>query len=236
MLCMHNVYDVVAVQALMFFISSLQRSRSHKEVVEIRHKGQGAVKQPRVTATRVDRHNLTRETKITKFRKTVWGVFVVTHDFDPLDENEIAIRKGEHVSVWNRDDQEWFWVVKHASSTSEEGFVPSGCLREVSTDSKAVKCEQCVCVCVFVHVHVRACVCMCVCVCVCMCVCACACACVCTCVCTCVCVCVCVCVCACVCVCMCVRVFVHIHVRVCVCACVCVRVHACLYACGVHSV
>jgi hypothetical protein len=82
------------------------------------------------------------ETQITKFRKTVWGVFVVTHDFDPLDENEIAIRKGEHVSVWNQDDRDWFWVVKHASSGQEEGFVPSGCLREVSADSKvSVRCK-----------------------------------------------------------------------------------------------
>ena len=82
------------------------------------------------------------DTQITKFRKTVWGVFVVTHDFDPLDENEIAIRKGEHVSVWNQDDRDWFWVVKHASSGQEEGFVPSGCLREVSADSKvSVRCK-----------------------------------------------------------------------------------------------
>ena len=114
----------------------------------------------KVTAPRADRErhqNRCNQTKITKFRKTVWGVFVVMHDFDPLDENEIAIRKGEHVSVWNQDDRDWFWVVKHASSSSEEGFVPSSCLREVSADSKTaapIKCKHnkhVHCLCMTVH-------------------------------------------------------------------------------------
>ena len=130
----------------------------YKEVVEIRHNAngtrprQGAVVPPpplRVSSGnhpdgRAHRqHNWNNsETKITKFRKTVWGVFVVTQDFDPFDENEISVRRGEHVSVWNQDDRDWFWVVKHASSGQEEGFVPSGCLREVSTDSKtSLRCE-----------------------------------------------------------------------------------------------
>lgn len=114
----------------------------------------------KVTAPRADRErhqNRCNQTKITKFRKTVWGVFVVMHDFDPLDENEIAIRKGEHMSVWNQDDRDWFWVVKHASSSSEEGFVPSSCLREVSADSKTaapIKCKHnkhVHCLCMTVH-------------------------------------------------------------------------------------
>ena len=140
----------------------LQKARVYKEVVEIRKNSgsprggrQRIVPPPPLRVSSVaggtrssdqEQHVLRHqrrqqnwnhnETKITKFRKTVWGVFLVTHDFDPLDENEIAIRKGEHVSVWNQDDRDWFWVVKHASSGQEEGFVPSGCLREVSTDSK----------------------------------------------------------------------------------------------------
>ncbi|CAI8026024.1 SH3 domain-containing protein Dlish [Geodia barretti] len=140
--------------------SASAKARVYKEVVEIRQNSgssrggrQRIVPPPplRVSSVaagaRCDQQQVLRhqrrqqnwnhnETQITKFRKTVWGVFVVTHDFDPLDENEIAIRKGEHVSVWNQDDRDWFWVVKHASSGQEEGFVPSGCLREVSADSK----------------------------------------------------------------------------------------------------
>lgn len=137
----------------------LQKSRPYKEAVEIRHNtGSPRVRQRGVPPPplkvlpqpdHLQKHQRPRQsnwnngvTKITKFRKTVWGVFVVAHDFDPMDENEIAIRKGEHVSVWNQDDRDWFWVVKHASSGQEEGFVPSGCLREVSTDSKiSIRCK-----------------------------------------------------------------------------------------------
>jgi hypothetical protein len=145
--------------------SASAKARVYKEVVEIRQSSgsprggrQRIVPPPplrvsSVAGSRCDQQQVLRhqrrqqnwnhnETQITKFRKTVWGVFVVTHDFDPLDENEIAMRKGEHVSVWNQDDRDWFWVVKHASSGQEEGFVPSGCLREVSADSKvSVRCK-----------------------------------------------------------------------------------------------
>ena len=95
--------------------------------------GQGVAKLPRIALSKLDREN---QTQISKFRKTFWGVFVVTTDFEPLDENEVAVQAGEHVSVWNQDDQGWYWIVKHNSSSPEEGFVPSTCLREVSTESK----------------------------------------------------------------------------------------------------
>jgi hypothetical protein len=140
--------------------SGSARSRAYKEVVEIRQNASPQFRQraagpppPRTAAgarseaLQQHRHhqqqNRRNETKITKFRKMVWGVFVVTHNFDPLDENEISVREGEHVSVWNQDDRDWFWVVRHASSGQEEGFVPSACLREVSADSKtSVRCES----------------------------------------------------------------------------------------------
>ena len=71
-----------------------------------------------------------QQTKIDKFRKFVWGVYIVTHEFEALDENEVSVCPGDHVSVFNQDDREWFWVVKHA--TAEEGFVPSCILEETS--------------------------------------------------------------------------------------------------------
>ena len=69
-------------------------------------------------------------TKIDKFRKFVWGVYIVTQEFESLDENEVSVHPGDHVSVFNQDDRDWFWVVKH--STAEEGFVPSCILEETS--------------------------------------------------------------------------------------------------------
>ena len=80
--------------------------------------------------------------KVSKFKKCLWGLFVVIADFAACDENEISVSKGEHVSVWNRDDPDWFWVVRHTTG-NEEGFVPSHCLHEMAaTDAKhaASKC------------------------------------------------------------------------------------------------
>ena len=70
------------------------------------------------------------QTKIHKFRKFVWGVYIVTQEFESLDENEVSVHAGDHVSVFNQDDRDWYWVVKH--STAEEGFVPSCILEETS--------------------------------------------------------------------------------------------------------
>ena len=68
-------------------------------------------------------------TRIAKFRKCLWGVYIVIQTFESQDENELSVCKGDQVSVWNQDDQEWFWIVNHTSS--EEGFVPSCFLQEV---------------------------------------------------------------------------------------------------------
>ena len=76
---------------------------------------------------------VTNQGKISKFKKSLWGLFVVATDFGAGDENEISVSKGEHISVWNRDDPDWFWVVRHTSG-NEEGFVPSCCLREMATN------------------------------------------------------------------------------------------------------
>ena len=79
---------------------------------------------------------LMSQTRISKFRKCLWGLFVVTEDFTAFDENDVSVMKGEHVSVWNQDDQEWYWVVKHTSNSSEEGFVPGSLLREIVTQQE----------------------------------------------------------------------------------------------------
>ena len=72
-------------------------------------------------------------TKIKKFRKNLWGVYVVMQGFEAYDENEVTVREGDHVSVWNQDDPEWYWIVKH--DTSEEGFIPSSYLKEINSDN-----------------------------------------------------------------------------------------------------
>ena len=40
------------------------------------------------------------------------------------DENDVSVERGEFVTVLNRDDPDWFWVLRHCDGN--EGFVPSG--------------------------------------------------------------------------------------------------------------
>jgi len=74
--------------------------------------------------------------QIHKFRKNLWGLYTVIHNFESFDENEVNVVEGDHVSVWNQDDPEWYWIVKH--DTNEEGFVPSNCLKEIVSDSQSL--------------------------------------------------------------------------------------------------
>ena len=102
-------------------------------------------KMPRLPLSEMNSRRLHSQTKISKFRKCLWGLYMVTANFEAFDENEVAVRKGEHVSVWNQDDRDWYWIVKHASNCTDEGFVPSSYLREiVSSDSKQASGE-CMC-------------------------------------------------------------------------------------------
>ena len=67
--------------------------------------------------------------KVYKFRKFIWGVYVIQQDFEGVDENEISVRTGQHVSLLNQDDADWYWVVRH--DDSQEGFVPRSHLQEL---------------------------------------------------------------------------------------------------------
>lgn len=67
--------------------------------------------------------------KVYKFRKFIWGVYVILQDFEAIDENEISVRAGQHVSLLNQDDADWYWVVRH--DDSQEGFVPRSHLLEL---------------------------------------------------------------------------------------------------------
>lgn len=87
--------------------------------------------------------NKTGQTKIKKFRKNLWGVYIVVQAFEAKDENEVSVSEGDHVSVWNQDDRDWYWIVKHDTS-SEEGFVPSSHLKELNPDSQTQVQGTCV--------------------------------------------------------------------------------------------
>lgn len=46
------------------------------------------------------------------------------YTFVARDENDVSVERGEFVTVLNRDDPDWFWVLRHIDGS--EGFVPSG--------------------------------------------------------------------------------------------------------------
>ncbi|TMW44798.1 hypothetical protein DOY81_010122, partial [Sarcophaga bullata] len=43
-------------------------------------------------------------------------------DFNRRDEDDLSVERGEFVTLLNRDDSDWFWIVR---SDGQEGFVPS---------------------------------------------------------------------------------------------------------------
>lgn len=56
------------------------------------------------------------------FFKDPAGRYVVLYTFIARDENDVSVERGEFVTVLNREDPDWFWIVR---SDGQEGFVPS---------------------------------------------------------------------------------------------------------------
>lgn len=57
------------------------------------------------------------------FQKDPSGRFIVLYTFIARDENDVSVERGEFVTVLNREDPDWFWIVR---SDGQEGFIPSG--------------------------------------------------------------------------------------------------------------
>ncbi|XP_029175385.1 SH3 domain-containing protein Dlish isoform X2 [Nylanderia fulva] len=58
------------------------------------------------------------------FKDPSAGRYIVLYTFVARDENDVSVERGEFVTVLNRDDPDWFWVLRHCDGN--EGFVPSG--------------------------------------------------------------------------------------------------------------
>ncbi|XP_046809660.1 SH3 domain-containing protein Dlish isoform X2 [Lucilia cuprina] len=56
------------------------------------------------------------------FHKEPNGRYIVLYTFIARDENDLSVERGEFVTLLNRDDSDWFWIVR---SDGQEGFVPS---------------------------------------------------------------------------------------------------------------
>ena len=51
------------------------------------------------------------------------GRYIVLYTFIARDENDVSVERGEFVTVLNREDPDWYWILR---SDGQEGFVPSG--------------------------------------------------------------------------------------------------------------
>lgn len=56
------------------------------------------------------------------FFKDPSGYYIVLYTFIARDENDLSVERGEPVTVLNKEDPDWYWVVR---SDGQEGFVPS---------------------------------------------------------------------------------------------------------------
>lgn len=56
------------------------------------------------------------------FYKDPAGKYVVLYTFIARDENDVSVERGEFVTVLNKEDPDWYWIVR---SDGHEGFVPS---------------------------------------------------------------------------------------------------------------
>lgn len=62
------------------------------------------------------------EPECTPFHKEPNGRYIVLYTFIARDENDLSVERGEFVTLLNREDNDWFWIVR---SDGQEGFVPS---------------------------------------------------------------------------------------------------------------
>jgi len=57
------------------------------------------------------------------FFKDSFGKFIVLYSYYAQDENDLSVERGQLVTLLNKDDPEWLWVVR---GDGHEGFVPAG--------------------------------------------------------------------------------------------------------------
>lgn len=67
--------------------------------------------------------SLSSEPDFLPFAKDPSGRYIVLYTFIARDENDVSVERGEFVTVLNREDPDWFWIVR---SDGQEGFIPSG--------------------------------------------------------------------------------------------------------------
>ena len=63
-----------------------------------------------------------QKVQVSHFRKFENDAGMVLFDFQAADENDVSVQRGEVVTVMNREDSDWWWIMR---DDGEEGFIPS---------------------------------------------------------------------------------------------------------------
>ncbi|KAL5285711.1 hypothetical protein ACFFRR_007416 [Megaselia abdita] len=119
-----------------------QATRNTEPVeVEETHHGNGGLESPLKNSQR----SLSSEPDFLPFAKDPSGRYIVLYTFIARDENDVSVERGEFVTVLNREDPEWFWIVR---SDGQEGFIPSGfvypadnVLQQAHSKSSTLQCN-----------------------------------------------------------------------------------------------
>ncbi|GAB6027900.1 hypothetical protein CHUAL_002115 [Chamberlinius hualienensis] len=74
------------------------------------------------TTSNVTSSNNNSSSNVHPFFKDPAGRYVVLYTFIARDENDVSVERGELVTVLNKEDPDWVWIVR---SEGQEGFVPS---------------------------------------------------------------------------------------------------------------
>jgi len=93
------------------------QSRSSSLLSESSSSGQPSREQQQTNASNVP------TAEIHPFFKDSYGRYIVLYSYHAQDENDLSVERGQCVTVLNKDDPEWFWVVR---ADAQEGFVPAG--------------------------------------------------------------------------------------------------------------
>jgi len=81
------------------------------------------IEEPMESSVKHSQNSLNSEPDFLPFQKDPSGRYIVLYTFIARDENDVSVERGEFVTVLNREDPEWYWIVR---SDGQEGFIPSG--------------------------------------------------------------------------------------------------------------
>ncbi len=78
------------------------------------------------------------------FFKDPSGRYIVLYTFIARDENDVSVERGEFVTVLNKEDPDWYWIVRTDGQEGKKKFMKKYYIRgKVKTLSILTKSYTC---------------------------------------------------------------------------------------------